>query len=133
MNFQVFNNEFGLANLGDLLPFELKDFNFDVKRIFIVKNVPIGVKRGGHSHYTTKQVLYCLRGEIEVLLYESKDPKKIILKENDFITVDPLVWDEQVFLTYDSILLSFCNTDYNRADYIEDFDKFLSIKNNIIN
>lgn len=129
MNFQMFNNEFGTANLGDLLPFELKNFSFDVKRIFIVKNVPIGVKRGGHSHYNTKQVLYCLRGEIEVLLYESKDPKKIILKENDFVIVDPLVWDEQIFLTYDSILLSFCNTNYDKADYIENFEEFLNLKN----
>lgn len=132
MNFKLFNNETGVANLGTLIPFELKDFEFDVKRIFIVKDVPVGVKRGGHSHYTTKQILYCLRGKIEVLLYESKEPKKIILNENEYIMVEPLVWDEQIFLTYDSILVSFCNTNYDKKDYIEDFTSFLNLKQNAL-
>ena len=38
-----------------------------------------------------------------------------------------MVWDSQVFLTGDDMLMSICSTPYKKEDYIEDFDLFLSL------
>ena len=38
-----------------------------------------------------------------------------------------MIWDSQEFLTYDSILLSLASTNYDKSDYIEDFDLFTTL------
>ena len=38
-----------------------------------------------------------------------------------------MIWDSQIFLTGNDVLLSICSTEYNKKDYIEDFDLFLDL------
>ena len=45
---------------GTLVPIELKDLPFEVKRIFYVCNVPKGEERGMHAHYETKHRIFFL-------------------------------------------------------------------------
>lgn len=127
MKLNIFNNEFGEANLGSLIPIELNQFPFTPKRIFLVKDVPVGVVRGEHSHYETQQLLICLRGKIKVNLHDGKSLTSSVLKENDTVFVDKMVWDSQEFLTYDSMLLVIASTHYDKQDYIEDFSYFLNL------
>lgn len=130
MKLNIFNTEFGEANLGSLLPIELNQLPFTPKRVFLVKDVPSGVTRGEHAHFQTQQVLMCLRGSIKVNLHDGKNLTSSILQENDTIFVDKMIWDSQEFLTYDSILLSFASTHYDKKDYIEDFDLFTTLTQN---
>lgn len=127
MKLNTFNNEFGEANLGSLLPIELNQLPFIPKRIFFVKDVPSGVTRGEHAHFKTQQLLVCLRGKIKVSLHDGKNLTSSILEENETIFVDKMIWDSQEFLTYDSILLSLASTNYDKSDYIEDFDLFTTL------
>jgi len=127
MKLNIFNNEFGEANLGSLLPIELNQLPFIPKRIFLVKDVPTGVIRGEHAHFKTQQLLVCLRGKIKVNLHDGKNLTSSILEENETIFVDKMIWDSQEFLTYDSILLSLVSTNYDKSDYIEDFDLFTTL------
>lgn len=127
MRLNIFNDEVGKANLGSLIPIELNQLPFTPKRIFLVKDTPVGVIRGEHAHYKTQQCLICLRGEIKVNLHDGKLLSSTILKENDTIFIDKMIWDSQEFLTYDSILLVIASTHYNKQDYIENFSHFLSL------
>ncbi len=113
---------------GSLLPIEFNDLPFKPKRAFIVNNVPIGVRRGNHSHYVTQQLIICTKGSVEVILHDGNEEKSFILKQNNQILVPQLVWDTQVFLTTDAEILVFCSTLYDVNDYIFDFQKFLQIK-----
>ena len=47
---------------GSLLPINLNKIPFDVKRVFMVYNVPKDTVRGEHAHYETKQFLVCVKG-----------------------------------------------------------------------
>ena len=114
---------------GDLIPFEFSKLTFIPKRIFTVSNVPKDSIRGGHSHFSTIQILVCILGEIEVILHDGFVEEKIKIKKGDYIVVDKLIWDSQKFLTEDSTLLVICSTEYNIDDYILDFNEFLKIKN----
>ena len=46
------------------------------------------------------------------------------------VFVDKLVWDSQVYMTGDDILMSICSTPHDDSDYIKDFEEFRKIRKN---
>jgi dTDP-4-dehydrorhamnose 3,5-epimerase-like enzyme len=111
---------------GVLVPIEFKDLPFEPRRVFYVTDVPKGVSRGHHAHYETKQLLVCIQGRIEVTLHDGKSAKTTILRKNESVMIDTMVWDSQRFLTGEEVMLVICSTPYDKADYIEDFEVFLA-------
>jgi len=115
---------------GMLMPVELNDeIPFKVKRTFFVTDVPDLTPRGKHSHYNTKQLIICLRGSIDVFLHDGKDGETYKIKQGDAIYIPNLIWDEQIYNSKDTILISLCSTHYNTGDYIHDFEEFKKMKN----
>ena len=110
---------------GTLVPIDFNKLAFTPKRMFYIKNVPKTEERGGHAHYNTKQVLVCIKGEVEITLDKGYSSTKVTLKENESVFVDSLIWDSQVYKTGHDILMSICSTDHNELDYIRDYKKFL--------
>ena len=39
-----------------------------------------------------------------------------------------MIWDEQIYMSEDSVLLVLANTHYDVKDYIEDYDEFVKMK-----
>jgi len=109
---------------GCLFPFDFSKIPFSPKRLFVVSEVPKGEKRGNHAHYKTEQFLICLKGKIEVLLYQNGIERSVILHPMQGVYVANLVWDSQVFKTGKDILLVLASTDYDRDDYIESLSLF---------
>jgi len=114
---------------GDLLPLNFSTLPFNPKRFFLVTDVPKDVKRGDHAHFSTKQLLICLRGEIDVELFDGVDTSLYTLKEGDSIYIPEMIWDSQVFKTGDDLLLVFASTEYNKSDYITDKQRYLKLIN----
>ena len=114
-------------NRGVLYPLNFSEIPFQPKRMFFVFEVPKGVKRGGHAHHETEQFLICLKGEIEVLLYDGHEHSSTLLKPMQGVYVPKLVWDSQIFKTGEDVLLVLASTDYNREDYIESFSVFKAL------
>jgi dTDP-4-dehydrorhamnose 3,5-epimerase-like enzyme len=116
---------------GILIPIEFDNsLLFKPKRTFFVTNVPDKNTRGMHSHYETKQLLICLNGRIDIKLHDGFNEKVYELYNGDSLYVPNLIWDEQVYYTKETVLISLCNTNYNIKDYIQDFNAFLKIKQN---
>jgi hypothetical protein len=40
-----------------------------------------------------------------------------------------MIWDEQVYMNHNAVLLVLSNTNYNLSDYIEDYEEFKRLKN----
>jgi len=118
---------------GNLVPIESKhDIPFDIKRIFYVYGVNDQNDRGKHAHYKTKQVLICLSGEVEVICDDGVHRKKYKLtKPHQAIYIPEMIWDEQRYISEDAVLLVLSNTYYDSKDYIEDYDEFLMMRENI--
>lgn len=116
---------------GNLVPVESKhDIPFDIKRIFYVYGVENQDDRGKHAHYKTKQVLICLNGEVEVVCDDGVHRKKYRLtKPHQAIYIPEMIWDEQRYMSEDSVLLVLSNTYYDIKDYIEDYEEFKKLKN----
>ena len=109
---------------GILVPIEFDNLPFEPKRIFYVLNVPKGEERGMHAHYNTQQIITCLQGAILVKLHDGSMLQEYRLRPNEWVFIDRLIWDSQIFLTGQDILMAMCSTPYNKPDYIEDFDAF---------
>tara|TARA_R110000744_G_scaffold147499_1_gene260425 strand:+ start:150 stop:542 length:393 start_codon:yes stop_codon:yes gene_type:complete len=112
---------------GDLLPLDFSTLPFHPKRFFLVANVPKNERRGEHAHYSTKQFLICLRGEIEVELFDGKNTNVHTIIEGEGIYIPEMTWDSQVFMTGDDLLIVLASTEYNKHDYISSKEKFIRL------
>tara|TARA_B100001094_G_C18110117_1_gene760653 strand:+ start:413 stop:829 length:417 start_codon:yes stop_codon:yes gene_type:complete len=115
---------------GNLTPIEQsKDVPFDIKRVFYVYGVRGEAIRGRHAHYDTKQILICLKGKIDVICNDGKNEVRYLLESpQQAVLIPELIWDEQIYRSEDSILLSICSSYYEKKDYITDFEEFKRIK-----
>ena len=115
---------------GSLVPVELEsEIPFDVKRIFYVYDVGTLEKRGCHAHFKTNQVLVCVKGSIELVCKDQLGGEvSIVLADpTKGIHVPEMIWDEQIYHSRDSMLLSFCSTDYDKEDYIDNWEDFKNV------
>ena len=115
---------------GNLIPIEgSSDIPFEIKRVFYVYGVHDQNDRGKHAHYTTKQILICLNGEVDVTVDDGYMKKVITLNDkNQAVLVPEMIWDEQVYKTPDTTLLVLCSTHYDERDYINDYEEFKRLK-----
>ena len=116
---------------GRLAPIEFdRDVPFEVIRMFYVFGVHNQNDRGKHSHYKTKQVLICVNGEVKVLCDDGyRKDTWVLNRPNHALYIPELIWDEQVYINSESVLLVLANTDYDFSDYIEDYEEFKRLKN----
>lgn len=110
---------------GYLLPITFSELDFEPKRMFVVNNVPNSDIRGMHAHYTTRQLLICTKGKVNVKLDDGITAKTYLLRKGQSIIIPKLVWDSQEFLSINSEIVVLCSTEYNIDDYILDYDTFL--------
>ena len=114
---------------GTLTPFSLKfDIPFKTKRIFLIYGKK-NFTRGDHAHYKCKQFLIPIFGKMEVE-YENKFNKfkeVINYKNKKGLLLNPKTWCKIKFKTNNSILMVFCDREYEFKDYIENYKSFLKI------
>jgi len=114
---------------GTLVPFSLKSqIPFKTKRIFIIygnKNF----LRGNHAHFKCSQFLVPIYGTMTIN-YENKNFKKKIkinYKRKQGLLLKPKTWCKIKFESNHSILMVFCDREYEYNDYIENYSEFLKI------
>ena len=93
------------------------DIPFNSKRIFVVKNVPIGSHRGQHAHKTESQYLISVTGRVEVELSGYKHEKKY-LEPFDSILLPPLLWTDLRKFERETVLLVFASSVFIPDEYI---------------
>ena len=112
---------------GTLVPFSLtKQIPFKTKRIFIIYGNKNFV-RGNHAHYKCSQFLIPIYGDIEVDLEnkKTKNIKKLTYKKKQGLLIKPKTWCRIKFKSNHSILMVFCDREYEYKDYIEKYNFFL--------
>ena len=126
MKFKTFNSD-----TGYLIPFSLKkDIPFTVKRIFII-NGKKNKTRADHAHYKCSQYFVVIKGSV-IVSYENgrgKFKKKLSSSNKNTLLLKPKTWCRVKFINKDSMLLVFCDREYEFNDYIEYYQNFLKIIN----
>jgi dTDP-4-dehydrorhamnose 3,5-epimerase-like enzyme len=106
---------------GDLVPFDFAQLPFTPCRSFVVTNVPVGTRRGGHAHARGQQILVCVAGAVEVRLRHHDIEQVVTLTApSDALYVASGVWSEQVYRRPNSTLLVFASRPYDPTSYIRD-------------
>ena len=114
---------------GTLVPFSLsKNIPFKTKRIFIIYGNKNFI-RGNHAHKKCSQFLVPIYGSM-IVEYENKKYK---IKKNfnylkkQGLLLKPKTWCKIKFITDNSILMVFCDREYEYDDYIGRYNDFLKI------
>jgi acetyltransferase-like isoleucine patch superfamily enzyme/dTDP-4-dehydrorhamnose 3,5-epimerase-like enzyme len=99
---------------------------FDVRRWFLVYDVPTREVRGEHAHRECHQFLVCVSGSVNVVVDDGEHRGEVRLDEPTIgVHVPPWVWGTQYRYDGDAVLLVFASHAYDPGDYIREYDQFL--------
>ncbi len=98
---------------------------FQVKRYFIVFDVPSMETRGEHAHRVCHQFLICVRGSCAVVADDGTHRQEFLLDRPDVgVHLPPMVWGIQYKYSADAVLLVYASHYYDSADYIRNYAEF---------
>jgi UDP-2-acetamido-3-amino-2,3-dideoxy-glucuronate N-acetyltransferase len=101
---------------------------FEVKRYFIIFDVPSQELRGEHAHRECHQFLVCVKGSCSVITDDGVTRNEFVLdKPNVGAYLPPMTWGVQFNYSADAVLLVFASHYYDDADYIRNYDEFLQL------
>lgn len=107
-----------------------RDIPFEVKRYFLVFDVPSVATRGEHAHHTCHQFLLCVKGSCAVVADDGRQRHEYLLDSPGLgIHLPPMVWGIQYKYSADAVLLVFASEHYDADDYIRSYDDFLALSN----
>jgi UDP-2-acetamido-3-amino-2,3-dideoxy-glucuronate N-acetyltransferase len=100
---------------------------FPIKRVFTVL-ADSGALRGQHAHRTCSQFLMAPTGEIVVTVTDGAVSREYRLDRPTMgLLVPPMVWAREYFVSTTSSLLVLCDHEYEEADYIREWDRYLAL------
>ena len=109
------------AQVGDELPFE-------VRRYFLLFDVPAGAIRGAHAHRELEQYIVCVHGSCRVIVDDGAHRDELRLSAPDRgVYLPPLLWTTVVPDSQDTAVIVLASAEYDPDDYIRDYDEFLSL------
>jgi UDP-2-acetamido-3-amino-2,3-dideoxy-glucuronate N-acetyltransferase len=101
---------------------------FDAKRYFMVFDVPSVETRGEHAHRACHQFLICARGHVSVVADDGRQRQEFLLdRPNLGLHLPPMTWAIQYKYSADALLLVFASQYYDAADYIRDYEAFVTL------
>ncbi len=105
---------------------------FDIKRIFWVRDVIAGAKRGNHATKRTKLVLIAVTGSCDVVVTDGKEEKTYRLDDpTKGLYIDEMLWRTMQNFTPDCVVEAVCDHEYAPGDETyEDFDEYLEALKN---
>ena len=118
---------------GQLVAIEaMKDLPFEVKRVYYIYDTLPDVRRGFHAHKCLEQILVCVHGNCKIHLDDGKNTTEVVLdKPYEGLYIANNMWREMYDFSEDAVLLVLASEYYDEADYIRNYDDFLTyIKEN---
>lgn len=115
---------------GNITPVHpLVNVPFDIKRVFYTYDIPAGKDRGAHAHRNCHQFIIAAGGSFEVLLDDGVNKRTVLLNRPFFgLHVPPGIWSCEQGFSSGSICLVLASEHFDEADYIRDYDSFISYR-----
>ncbi len=106
-----------------------REIPFEVRRFFVVYEVPTREIRGQHAHRALHQFLVCLRGQVHLMVDDGTERDIVVLDSPSLgVHVPPMVWASQYKYSPDALLLVLASDEYRADDYIRDYGDFLKLR-----
>lgn len=114
---------------GALLPIDLPgDLPFTPQRVFFVHGVPSKEVRGEHAHRQCEQFLVCLTGSVSCIVDDGTTRNEYVLDNPSMgLHMPAMTWGTQYDYSPDAVLAVFASRPYEDADYIRDYEEFLTL------
>lgn len=116
-----------LTTDGSLCQLQYMDqIPFKIERVYFIYGVSEGAVRGAHTHKETIQAIFCIQGEIDIILDDGKRKESIHLdKPNMGVILEPGVWHEMADFKKNTILLVLASKRHDSNDYVRSYEDFL--------
>jgi dTDP-4-dehydrorhamnose 3,5-epimerase-like enzyme len=118
---------------GGLVALEIgmeKNVPFEIKRVYYIFHTAAGVSRGFHAHHNLRQVAICVAGKCRMVLDDGNTREEAWLNSSTKgLLIEKMVWREMHDFSDDCVLLVLASEHYDEADYIRDYEDFLSSVN----
>lgn len=106
-----------------------KQIPFVTQRLFHLHGLPSGSERGGHAHRECHQCLIAMSGEFTITLDDGESKVSFTLDTpSKALHVVPGIWVDLKSLTDSGVLAVLASHGYDEADYLRQYDGFLSFK-----
>lgn len=104
---------------------------FDIKRTYWIYDVPGGEERGGHAFISTQEFIIALSGSFDLLLDDGMEKIRICLNRPYFgVYVPKGIWREILNFSTNSFALEVASTSYDPNEYIRDYSKYKTLREN---
>jgi len=98
---------------------------FEIKRTYLIYDVPGGQVRGGHAYKTLHEFIIALSGSFDVVLDDGREKKVVSLNRSyTGLFVPHLIWKNLENFSTNSVCLILASDYYDENDYIRDYDEF---------
>lgn len=106
---------------------QFKHIPFEIKRTYWIYDVPGGEARGGHAYKENREFIVALSGSFDVVLDDGKVKKSFSLNRSYYgLYVPAGLWREMNNFSTNSLALVLASEDFNEADYLRDYEDFLT-------
>ena len=106
---------------GSLQPFEYQsNCPFEIKRVFLISNVPSNLKRGKHKNIISKHLLVTIKGNCKIKCIEDNVETIYFLDSPEKgLFINSGIYKEMYDFSEDAILLCLADTNYDPEEYVE--------------
>jgi hypothetical protein len=107
----------------------MSSISFSTQRIYYLYDVPSNAERGGHGHKELQQLIIAASGSFTITLNDGEHTVSHMLNNpNKGLLIVPGIWRELSEFSSGSVCLVLASMTYSAADYIRDYQEFLSYK-----
>lgn len=129
---------FDLKQVADprylMIPVELKEYiSFDVKRVYYISH-PVQ-ETGAHCHKAEEEFFILMQGTCTTVIDRGNGIERIPMKgPGQAVYIRNYVWHHFTDFSPDALLLALSSTNYNptREDYIQNYEEYLKIRDQML-
>ena len=103
---------------------------FEVRRVYWIHGMRAGEARGAHGHRRLVQAMVAISGRVRIEFDDGHERSEYLLDRPDrVLIVPPGLWRDFTALDAGTTLLVLASEPYDEADYIRDYDAFVTYRN----
>lgn len=107
----------------------LAQIPFEIKRTYWIYDVPGGESRGGHAFIRNEEFIIALSGSFDVVVDDGGQKQTFQLNRSYYGLYIPRgLWRSIENFSTNSLALEFGSVHYDEADYLRDYEQYLSMK-----
>lgn len=110
---------------------QLNHIPFEIRRTYWIYDVPGGESRGGHAYRQNQEFVISLSGSFDIVVDDGIDRRAFTLNRSYYgLYVPKGLWREMENFSTNSLALVLSSTNFDKQDYIRDYETFKQLKTN---